>query len=375
MLRNFAKYLQVASFRIQEHGTTNHYVTKVHSRCMSTIDAVSVIYSEYGDPNKVLKTEKFKLPKDLKENEVLLRMLMAPVNPSDINMIEGSYFLKPKLPAVVGNEGVAEVLDIGTNVKCLKPGDWVIPSQAGFGTWRTHAVTDYSSVRKISNDIPPLSAATIAVNPCTAYRMLKDFGNLKPGDIVIQNSANSAVGQSVIQIAKAWNIKTINIVRNRENLDELVEQLKQLGATHVVTEEYSRTPEMKELIKSVGAPKLAFNGAGGKSATELLRHLAQKGVMVTYGGMSRQPVVVPTGVFIFKEVTAVGYWNSQWNMENADSPDRDKMFEELCDMIKECKLIPPPSEIFEFEDYAEAVKSAMSGFQGKKKILSMQDFQ
>lgn len=375
MLRNFAKYLQVASFRIQEHGTANHYFTKVHSRCMSTVDAVSVIYNDYGDPNKVLKTEKLKLPKDLKENEVLLRMLMAPVNPSDINMIEGSYFLKPKLPAVVGNEGVAEVIDVGTNVKCLQPGDWVIPSQAGFGTWRTHAVTDYSSLRKISNDIPPLSAATIAVNPCTAYRMLKDFGNLKPGDTVIQNSANSAVGQSVIQIAKAWNIKTINIVRNRENLDELVEQLKQLGATHVVTEEYSRTPEMKELIKSVGAPKLAFNGAGGKSATELLRHLAQKGVMVTYGGMSRQPVVVPTGVFIFKEVTAVGYWNSQWNMENANSPERDKMFEELCDMIRECKLIPPPSEIFDFENYAEAVKSAMSGFQGKKKILSMQDFQ
>ncbi|XP_045195674.2 enoyl-[acyl-carrier-protein] reductase, mitochondrial-like [Mercenaria mercenaria] len=371
-----AKYIFRTLFRIQEHGSTNATFTNVHRRYASSVNSMSVVYNEYGNPNKVLKTENCQLSKCLQADEVLVKMLMAPVNPSDINMVEGTYFMKPKLPAVAGNEGVGEVLDVGTNVKSLKTGDWVIPNQAGFGTWRTHAVADYPRLRKISNDIPPLSAATIVVNPSTAYRMLKDFGNLKPGDVVIQNSANSAVGQSVIQIAKAWNLRTINIVRGRDNLDDLVEQLKQLGATHVVTEEFSRTPEMKELIKSLGAaPKLALNGVGGKSATELLRHLASKGVMVTYGGMSRQPVVVPTGVFIFKEVTAVGYWNSQWNIENDTSPERDTMFEELCDMIRECKLIPPPCEIFELENYSEAVRSAMEGFQGKKKVLSMQDFQ
>jgi trans-2-enoyl-CoA reductase len=229
--------------------------------------------------------------------------------------------------------------------------------------------------KKISNDIPQLSAATITVNPCTAYRMLKDFGNLKPGDVVIQNSANSAVGQSVIQIAKAWNLRTVNVVRNRDNLEQLAEQLKQLGATHVVTEEFLRKPEMKDLIKSLGAaPKLALNGVGGKSATELLRHIAPKGTMVTYGGMSRQPVIVPTGVFIFKEVTALGFWNSQWNIENDTSPERDIMYEELCNMIRECKLIPPPCEMFPFDNYAEAVESAMKGFEGKKKVISMQEF-
>lgn len=349
--------------------------TNIFGRHMSSINAMSIVYDEYGDPNKVLKCEHTQLSKSLKDNEVLVKMLMAPVNPSDINMIEGTYLLKPKLPAVAGNEGVGEVMDVGKGVHTLKCGDWVIPSQAAFGTWRTHAVANQAMLRKISNDIPPLSAATIAVNPCTAYRMLKDFGNMRPGDIVIQNSSNSAVGQSVIQIAKAWNFKTINIVRQRNDLHVLVDNLKQLGATHVVTEEFVRTPEMKELIKSLGAaPKLAFNGVGGKSATELLRHLGQKGVMVTYGGMSRQPVIVPTGVFIFKEVNAVGYWNSRWNDENKDNPEKDQMFDELCNMIRDCKLVPPPSEIFELENYSDVVKSTMEGFQAKKKILSMQDY-
>lgn len=375
MAKPFTKSVFKSLFRRKGYDNNNKCYKKVVRLCSNHVDCMSVVYKEYGDPNKVLGIEKHQLSKRLKANEVMAKMLLAPVNPSDINMIEGTYFLKPPLPAVVGNEGVAEILDVGENVKSLKVGDWVIPNQAGFGTWRTHIVTECNRFKKISNDIPPLSAATITVNPCTAYRMLKDFGNLKPGDVVIQNSANSAVGQSVIQIAKAWNLRTVNVVRNRDNLEQLVEQLKQLGATHVVTEEFLRKPEMKDLIKSLGAaPKLALNGVGGKSATELLRHIAPKGTMVTYGGMSRQPVIVPTGVFIFKEVTALGFWNSQWNIENDTSPERDIMYEELCNMIRECKLIPPPCEMFPFDNYAEAVESAMKGFEGKKKVISMQEF-
>ncbi|XP_052811158.1 enoyl-[acyl-carrier-protein] reductase, mitochondrial-like [Mya arenaria] len=374
---NSALNISLKSFsrRLLRHD--NYYFVCRHAlrRSFSDIQSISVVYSEYGDPNKVLKSEQKVINGPLKSGEVLVKMMMAPVNPSDINMIEGSYFLKPPLPAIVGNEGVAEVMEVGADVQALKAGDWVIPNQAGFGTWRTHAVAKSMDLKRICNDIPPLSAATIAVNPCTAYRMLKDFVSLKPGDVVMQNSANSAVGQSVIQIAKAWDVRTVNIVRDRENLDELVEQLKSMGADHVVTEEFSRKPAMKDLIKSLGKPpKLAFNGVGGKSATELLRHLGQKGIMVTYGGMSRQPVIVPTGVFIFKEVSCIGYWNSQWNYENAESLERDKMFDELCQMIRECRLLPPPSEIYNLDNYAQAVESAMSGFQGKKKVLTMEDF-
>ena len=336
-------------------------------------ESLSVVYKDYGDPNKVLQLLKSPLPK-LSNGEILIKMLQAPVNPSDINMIEGTYFLKPELPAVVGNEGVGEVIEVGENVTSLNLGDWVIPGDAGFGTWRTYAVGKAEFFKKVPNDLPVLSAATIAVNPCTAYRMLKDFVALQPGDTIIQNSANSAVGQSVIQIAKAWNIDSINIVRNRENIDTLVTELKSLGATHVFTEEFFSSAAMKEFMKTLKKPPLlALNGVGGKSATELLRSLGHKGVMVTYGGMSRKPVTVPTGVFIFKEITAVGYWNSQWNKDNVDNPDKEKMFNNLFDLIREGKLIPPACDIIPLEKYAEAVKTSMSGFQGKKKVFSMTD--
>ncbi|KAL3882262.1 hypothetical protein ACJMK2_028624 [Sinanodonta woodiana] len=348
---------------------------KLDQNYMSSFtSAYAIMNDEHGDPRKVLSGRNITLSAKLKDDEVLVKMLMAPINPADINMIEGTYHIMPKLPAIGGNEGVGEVLEVGPAVKCLSPGDWVIPADPGWGTWRTHAVAPFRELQKIDNKIPVLSAATIAVNPCTAYRMLKDFVHLKPGDAVIQNSANSAVGQNVIQIARQWKIKTINIIRDRPDKDSLVKYLKDLGATHVVTEEFTRLPEMRDLIKTLETPpKLALNGVGGKSATELIRHIGQKGVMVTYGGMAKQPVTIPIGALIFKEVSAVGFWNSKWNAENKNNPAKEKMLEELCEMIKDCKLMPPKSDLLPLTKYQEAVASAMEGYKGQKKVFVMDD--
>ena len=70
--------------------------------------------------------------------------------------------------------------------------------------------------------------------------MLRDFVNLKPGDSIIQNGGNSAAAQNVIQFCKAWGIKSINVVRNRPDIDKLREHLSNLGATYVLTEEELR---------------------------------------------------------------------------------------------------------------------------------------
>lgn len=299
-------------------------------------------------------------------------MLMAPINPSDINMVEGTYFIRPKLPAVVGNEGVGEVMEVGAGVKNLKPGDWVTPADSGFGTWRTYAVGWEQELSKVEKDIPVLGAATLMVNPCTAYRMLKDYVHLRSGDVVIQNGANSAVGQAIIQLAREWDLVTVNIVRNRPQLDCLIKHLKTLGANHVITDEFCRTPGMKELMHSLpGTPKLALNCVGGKSATELLRNLADKGTMVTYGGMSRQPVTIPTGALIFKEVKVLGYWNTMWNRDNKDTSARQQMITELCDLLRKNKFQPPDCDIFSIDMYQVAVKAATEGMKPKKVVLKM----
>ncbi|XP_069751350.1 enoyl-[acyl-carrier-protein] reductase, mitochondrial isoform X2 [Narcine bancroftii] len=275
----------------------------------------ALVYRKHGDPLDVIQLENFKLSQ-LGDSDIQIQMLAAPINPSDINMVQGTYPILLDFPAVGGNEGVGQVLEIGSKVTNVKRGDWVIPSDAGLGTWRTEAVGHVNNFIKIPNTIPLQCAATLSINPCTAYRMLYDFESLKPGDSVIQNAANSGVGQAIIQIAKDMRLKTINIIRDRPDKKQLSDCLKEMGADLVITEEELRTPEMKELFKKVPRPRLALNGVGGKSATEMLRHLEKGGTIVTYGGMAKQPVTIPVSTLIFKDVKIRGFWMTQWKRDH-----------------------------------------------------------
>ncbi|NXY09817.1 MECR protein, partial [Pteruthius melanotis] len=344
----------------------------------------------------LFRLKDLEVPK-LGDSDVHIKMLAAPINPADINVIQGTYPLLPPLPAVGGSEGVGEVLEVGRRVTALEPGDWVIPADAGLGTWRTRGVFPQEMLLKVPSDIPLLCAATLSVNPCTAFRVLADFESLAPGtalpgsaipaalpaapavpirvssppgDSVIQNAANSGVGQAVIQIARASGIKTINVVRDRPDLPKLVERLMALGADHVVTEETLRKPEMKDIFKSTPRPRLALNCVGGKSTTEMLRHLQPKGTMVTYGGMAKQPVMVPVSAFIFRDVRLRGFWMTQWRKDHAqDQGSVASMMDTLCQLIRRGQLTAPACTEIPLQDYRAALEASMKPFVSSKQIL------
>lgn len=331
-----------------------------------------LVYRQHGDPNNVIQLEEYKLKESLDSDEVLVKMLAAPMNPADILMIQGSYALKPTFPAYGGNEGVGVVTDMGSGVKSLKIGSWVIPILPGWGTWRTYAIEKESKFLEIDNDIPLLSAATMAVNPCTAYRMLKDFEELKSGDSVIQNGANSGVGQAVIQIAKQKGVHTINVVRQRPDFDEIKEYLISLGADCVVTEEDVRSEAMEEIFKTIPKPKLALDCVGGQSSTSLMSQLSNKGTLVIYGAMSKQPVTLTIGDVVFKDIRTRGYWMSQWTKNNTYSSERVAMFKDISTMIKNGTLKLPICETIQFKNYVSAINNSMKPLSTKKQILLMQ---
>jgi len=184
-------------------------------------------------------------------------MLAAPINPADLNMIEGVYGKRAELPAIGGNEGTGVVVGLGSGVNGLSLNDHVIPANPGLGTWRTAGVFKSSDLLKVPSDIKPEYAATISVNPSTAYRLLEDFEQLKEGDVIVQNGANSMVGTAIIQLAKLRGVKTINILRNRADFTEVHDRLKALGGFIVVSEDYIKTAQFKRLISDLPQPKLA----------------------------------------------------------------------------------------------------------------------
>jgi trans-2-enoyl-CoA reductase len=151
----------------------------------------------------------------------------------------------------------------------------------GGDLWSEYDVVEEENLIKIRSDIDLISAATLLINPPTAYVMLKHFVELNPGDFIIQNSANSGVGRAVIELANAWGYKSINLIRDRPNIDELKEELKNIGANFVFTEEEFRKENRK--ISSEYDIKLALNGVGGRSALSISAVLAPGGTIVTYG--------------------------------------------------------------------------------------------
>ena len=259
---------------------------------------------------------------------------------------------------------------IGNNVKSLKVGDWVIPAIAGFGTWRENAVANETDFVKVPNDIPMPYAATIAVNPGTAYRMLRDFVQLKPGDYIIQNGANSMVGMAVVQMAKEMGVKTINIIRSsRPDFETQLSLLTNLGGDINIPDNYVNTEQFRELIKDISPIKLGLNCIGGESATQMARVLGTGGTLVTYGGMSKQPFTVPHELLTYRQLNLQGFWISKWN-ETHSREERRRMLEDIASMVREEKL-KLFYELHDFDDFDHALKQSLLPYRLRKVVLNM----
>jgi len=352
-------------------------VNILSSRKLSVKSATVARFSSHGQPEDVLKLETVALPEKLQPNEVLVKMVAAPINPADLNIVEGTYGSisgvksKVSFPVVGGNEGVGVVVEAGSEVKNLKINDRVIPGKSGMGTWRTYGVFKSDELRTVPNDIELEYLASISVNPATAYRLINDFAKLKEGDVIIQNGANSMVGFSVIQLAKARNIKTVNIIRPRPKEGETIERLKGLGGHIVVTDEYlqNNPVKFKQLLSDIPKPKLALNCVGGETVTEMSRLLDNNGVLVTYGGMSRKPVTIPTRLFIFNNIQLRGFWMTRWYHESSEA-EKVEMFNELYKQVRANNL-KYWAETWDFSALKDAVVRSKTPYKERKVILKM----
>ncbi|KAJ1978934.1 mitochondrial 2-enoyl thioester reductase [Dimargaris xerosporica] len=351
----------------------------------------AVMFKDYGRPSEVLSVVSRPVA-PLTPSTVHVRLLAAPVNPSDINQIEGVYPAKPTFDpewgAVAGNEGVAQIVALGEDVQRtsdLEVGDWVLPLNRAFGTWQTYASAEASNLAKIPHhQIPLLGAASLTVNPSTAYRMLRDFVDLKSGDYVIQSGANSAVGQAVIQLCRSWGFKSINIIRDRPTAAETVAQLKTLGADYVFTDEQLRMAETHNQIKALdGRIALGLDCVGGRTTMDLGRSLSSPASLVVYGGMSKRPMSLPVSLFIFKNLAVKGYWMNQWYRTHCLA-DRMAMWTDLLTLMQQGHLRPASFEPLLWDQSGEhmdavqglrtvldAIQASGAGFAGKKYALVM----
>jgi mitochondrial enoyl-[acyl-carrier protein] reductase / trans-2-enoyl-CoA reductase len=296
----------------------------------------------------------------------VLQMRAAPINPADLNQIEGKYPVRPELPATPGFEGAGVVVDLGSDVKNLAPGALVILPH-NIGTWRDALAVKADELVAVPAGIEPVHAAMLKINPMTAWRLLHDYAELKKGEWLIQNAANSAAGRAVIQIAHELAYKTVNIVRRREPIDEL----RAVGGDVVLVDGENLREEVKNATG--GAPiRLGLNAVGGESALRLANCLAPGSTMVTFGAMSLQPLKIPNGLLIFKDLRFRGIWINKW-YDNATPGQRMEAFRPLFEMAKRGLLQTKVEKAYPLREVKAAVTHAAQGKRSGKIILEFAD--
>ncbi len=321
-----------------------------------------VQYSQRGPvPQDVVELIEFS-PPELQADEVLVDVLAAPINPSDLLTLTGDYGVLPKLPARGGNEGVGRVRDLGPEASGLEPGQTVL-LPVGIGTWASHVVAKASRLIPLPEQADPQQLSMMTINPPTASLLLSEFMPLEPGDWVIQNAANSGVGGYLIQLAKMRGIRTVNVVRR----ESVATELKAMGADVVVVDGDDLAERVNQATGGAEI-RLAIDAVGGPATDHLASCLARNGMLVNYGLMSGEPCHVSPKALVFRDITVKGFWLANW-FQQASREQQQALYGELTGLIAGGKLKARVGSTFDVKDIRAAIAEAASGGRDGKVLI------
>lgn len=308
--------------------------------------------SAFGDPAANLRYAELPEPAAPGAGEVLLAMEFAPINFNDLLLIRGTFPRRPALPGPVGNEGSGRVLAVGPGVDNVAVGDRVVAPLYS-DTWRERMVVPAGGLFALPEEVGAQQAAMLRINPPTAALLLSEHGELKPGDWIIQNAANSGVGRSVIAFARARGIGTINLVRRAEAIGEV----KAAGGDIVLPD----APESLAALRALGDSgrlRLAIDGVSGASTLRLLDALSQGGALVSYAFSSGE-VAIPADLrpLLRKAVRLHAFYQAR----PAYDTQMDSLLRQSAGFIRDGKLTLPVAAVYPMARIAEALAHAQRG--------------
>ena len=317
--------------------------------------------SAYGAPEEVARCVEVPDVGEPGPGEVVFDVLAFPINPADISFCRGNYRLRPPLPATPGAECVGRVVAVGRGITRVTPGDFVINMQRE--NWTQHRRVREEDAIRILQDLDLAQAAMLRINPPTALLLLEDHVALKPGDWVIQDVANSAVGRHVIVLAKARGVRTVNVVRR----DDVAGELRNLGADAVVKD----GPDLAERVRAVtgGAPiRLGIDAVSGEACRRIADCVADGGVVVSYGSMSGQDPAVSRAA-LTRGVTLTGFGLS-YGLDKRTNAQVRELYADLAAQIRDGVLKAPIDAFYPIEEIGAAlVRAQQGGRHGKVLVL------
>ncbi|WP_285012940.1 zinc-dependent alcohol dehydrogenase family protein [Lactococcus garvieae] len=232
----------------------------------------SFIYESYGLPHQVLKLKE-KCQPHLHPQDLLVKMLYAPVNPSDLIPMTGAYAHRISLPATAGYEGVGLVADVGSALSRKLIGQRVLPLE-GEGTWQSFVKCPASHAFFVPESLDSISASQLYINPLTAWLLCTEVLALKPGQKLAVNAAASSIGQIFAQLSRILGFEFIAITRNNTKH----QLLKERGAQELRTDLHNLEVDA------------AIDCVGGQAGTDLASCVCSGGKFQALGLLSGEQV-------------------------------------------------------------------------------------
>ncbi len=324
----------------------------------------AIVFDRFGEPAEVLSLRDIPAPQP-GPGQVRVRMLAAPINPSDLMVIRGTYGKLPTLPATPGFEGVGMVDAAGSGLLGkLRMGKRVVALTSNAGSWGEYAIVSAKQVIPVSPKVPLEQAAMFFVNPAAAYIMTRRILNVPAGEALLQTAAGSALGRMVIRLGKKFGFRTINVVRRREQVAEL----KSLGADIVIAEADGDIAEQVLKATNGAGARFAIDPVGGATGTAVLRSLALGGRMLMFGTLSGEPITISPRELMTRDVTLAGFWLGNW-MARQSILGKLKLIKTISGLILEGVLVSDVGESFPLERIADAVRAAEQPGRGGKTLL------
>jgi NADPH2:quinone reductase len=330
----------------------------------------SVVASSLGEPSDVLQLQDIPIPEP-GPGQVRIRVKAAPVHASDLHTVRGRYGFVPEFPTVPGIESVGVVDKIVSGTAGLTVGQRVITVGVR-GTWQQYVVADATRVLPVPEGMSDSTAAQVLSNPLTAVILTGDELDVRPGEWLLQTAALSTVGQSVIQLGAHVGFKTINVVRRRSAVDDILA----LGGTAVIcTEDEDLRERVAEIVGSEGVSK-AIDSVSGQVGADVSRALAPGGELVVYGALSThrqtEPDKLTIPVFarslIYETKTARGFWLFRW----FNQTPKDRMaavIDRTIQLVDSGVLQVPEGQSLPVEKFSDAVYLAEAPQHGGKPLL------
>jgi NADPH:quinone reductase-like Zn-dependent oxidoreductase len=330
----------------------------------------SVVADTVGEPSEVLNLQTRPIPQP-GPGEVRIRVAAVPVEASDLHTIRGRYGFTPEFPTVPGIESVGVIDELGSGTDGLTVGQRVV-TVGVTGTWQEYVVADASRVLPVPAGMSDPTAAQMLSNPLTAVILTGEKLDVRPGEWLLQTAAGSTVGQLVIQLGAHVGFKTLNVVRRRSAVDDILA----LGGTAVICTEDEDLRERVADIAGQGGVSKAIDCVSGQVGADVSRALAPGGELIVFGALSTHRQTDPDKLtlpifarsLIYETKTVRGFWLFRWFAETR----KDRMaatIDRTLQLADSGVLRVPEGQPIPVEKFSEAVYLAEAPAHGGKPLL------